>query len=525
MEKIFRKINYSLTVKIVLLLFTQSPVWAKVKSINTNSFNAGMNTTYLSLEDAYLFDQAFIHTKSIKRLYFYGTFTNVNNPWILMNPQGNANVESIISQMQTMDMALGWLISDRTQLSFDTSFSNVKVASDYGGDRKNHWGDSRVQLKYQLSASEDMAVAIAPEIYFPTGVHYVGDTHGGGLSNSSFGFGAKFITEFKFNDHRMSLNAGYSYFENAEVKGEPVGAYPQVDGRSRLFLGAGVLSRLSEKWSWDNELSGNFTTNSNNFTPPGEASTGLRYQMSPFTSWHFGGGSGALRGFGGNDLRLYVGFKTPFSEGKPVAQTQDSRKSEDRYWDKYMEDRKTQPEKGEDILLESDIMPEEKTYTKGFGENNLDLEPVAPIETPLYSDEILPVIPNIENKVIYHREQIEVLEDVRFDLNKATLTPYGKAVLNQVVIVFNKNKEQIDTLSIKGHTDHQGTDKINIPLSAARARTVRDYLIRKGVPRQILSAQGYGAQKPIYDFRKTQKKLWEKNRRVEFVVKEKTEPT
>lgn len=484
---------------------------AKVKSINTNSFHAGMNTTYLSLEDAYLYDQAFIHTKSVRRVYFYGTFTLANNPWVLTNSEGNANVESIISQMQTTDLAIGWLISDRTQLSFDTSFSNVKVAKDYGGDSKNHWGDSRLQIKYQLSESEDSAMALAPEIYLPTGVHYVGDTHGGGLSNSSFGIGAKFITEFKFTDHRLSLNVGYSYFENAEVKGEPASTYPQVDGRNRLFLGAGIVSRLNEKWSWDNELTGNFTTSSNNFTPPGEASTGLRYQVSPFTSWHFGGGSGALRGFGGNDLRIYVGFKTPFFDGKPA---------KDHYWDKYMEERKAPPEKGEDILLDSDIVPEEKTYEQGFDSNNLDMEPVAPIETPKISEEILPVIPNIEKKVIYHREKIEVLEDVKFDLNKATLTPYGKAVLNQVVIVFNKHKEQIDTLSIKGHTDHQGNDKINIPLSAARARTVRDYLVKKGVPRSILLAQGYGAQKPIYDYRRTPKRVWEKNRRVEFAIKE-----
>jgi outer membrane protein OmpA-like peptidoglycan-associated protein len=511
----------------VFLLILDSQVFAEdVKSINTNSFQAGMNSSYLSVDDAYLYDQAFVEKRSVNRLFFYGTYTMVNNPWILTNPAGNANVESIISQMQTLDLALGYLISDRTQLSFETSFSNVTVAEDYGAENKNHWGDSRVQLKYRLFETESMAMAIAPELYLPTGVSYVGDIHGAGLSNSSYGLGAKFITEFKFSSNRLSLNAGYSYFENAEIKGTPAKPYPQIDGRSRVFLGAGLLSRLTEKWAWDNEINGNFTVQSNNFTPPGEVSTGLRYQATPNTSWHFGLGTGILKGYGGNDARLYLGFKTPFLGGKEPVQ----KKDEDLFWEKHMTERQQQEEKGHDILLESEVLPPEPELpneplrNKEIEEAPPVIEPPEsnfPIETPKSSEEILPVIPNIEKKVIYEKEKIEVLEDVSFDLNKSTLTPYGKAVLNQVVKVTKKHLTDIETLSIKGHTDHQGTAKINNPLSAARARTVRDYLVKNGIPREILYAQGYGSQKPIYDYRKTPKKLWEKNRRVEFVVKEK----
>jgi outer membrane protein OmpA-like peptidoglycan-associated protein len=530
-KKIIRGKSFPIQVVLSLVVFSSQVMAEKVKSINTNSFNAGLNSSYLSLEDAYLYDQAFIYKRSLRRVFFYGSFTTVSNPWILMNQEGNKNVESIIAQMQTFDLAAGWLLSDTTQLSFATSFSNVKVAADYGGDNKNHWGDSRLQLKYRLTESEDMAMAIAPELYLPTGVHYVGDIYGAGLSNSSFGLGAKFITEFKYPDTRLNFNAGYSYFENAEIKGTPANPYPQIDGRSRLFLGLGVLSRLSEQWAWDNELTGNFTVQSNNFTPPGEISSGFRYQNNPETSWHFGLGSGAFRGFGGNEARFYVGFKTPFFEGRPPVEE----KKEDLFWEKYKSEIKGPEEKGHDILLDSEVFAPEVEQVKSAPPvsevrnqdfENMPIKDQEPayltkMETPKSSEEILPVIPNIEKKVIYEREKIEVLEDVSFDLNKSTLTPYGKAVLNQVVKVIKKHLNAIENLKIKGHTDHQGSSKINNPLSAARARTVRDYLVKKGIPKNILSAQGYGAQKPIYDFRKTPKKLWEKNRRVEFVVKEK----
>lgn len=482
------KLNYAVILLGCVLSLSNKVYAEKVKSINTNSFNAGLNSSYLSLEDAFLYDQAFSNKRTPNRIFFYGTFTPVSNPWVLTNPSGTAKVENIISQMNTIDMGVGWLISDSIQLSFDTSVSNVKVAEAYGGDNRNHWGDSRIQLKYRLLETESMAMAIAPELYLPTGVSYVGDISGGGLSNSSLGLGAKFITEIKLSESLLNFNVGYAYFENAEIKGTPLNQYPQIDGRSRLFLGLGWLDKLSQKWAWDNELTGNLTVKSNNFTPPGEVSTGLRYQANQDTSLHFGLGTGALRGFGGNDLRLYVGFKTPFYDGKSTqSEIQESKK--------------------QDSLIESDF-------------SAFPAEPQEPISPDFY-EENLPVIPNIEKKVIYERKKIEVLEDVSFDLNKSTLTPHGRAVLTQVIKVIKNHLDVIKTVKVKGHTDHQGTDRINIPLSAARARTVRDYLIRYGIPSNILSAQGYGSQKPIYNYLKTPKRLWEKNRRVEFVIEEK----
>jgi outer membrane protein OmpA-like peptidoglycan-associated protein len=57
-----------------------------------------------------------------------------------------------------------------------------------------------------------------------------------------------------------------------------------------------------------------------------------------------------------------------------------------------------------------------------------------------------------------------------------------------------------DTLiEIGGHTDSRGGDDANQKLSIARATTVRDFLIERGVPEGNLGAIGYGETQPIAD--------------------------
>lgn len=69
---------------------------------------------------------------------------------------------------------------------------------------------------------------------------------------------------------------------------------------------------------------------------------------------------------------------------------------------------------------------------------------------------------------------------------------------------------------IQGHTDSQGKDEYNLLLSAARAASVRDYLLSKGVPEDRLIAIGYGEGVPVAD--NTTAAGRAANRRVEFVI-------
>ncbi|NUO03493.1 MAG: OmpA family protein, partial [Saprospiraceae bacterium] len=67
-------------------------------------------------------------------------------------------------------------------------------------------------------------------------------------------------------------------------------------------------------------------------------------------------------------------------------------------------------------------------------------------------------------------------------------------------------------LSIAGHTDKLGNPANNLKLSEARAQTVANYLIDKGVAAERITTKGYGDTKPLI------KKPHVKNRRVEFLL-------
>jgi outer membrane protein OmpA-like peptidoglycan-associated protein len=70
---------------------------------------------------------------------------------------------------------------------------------------------------------------------------------------------------------------------------------------------------------------------------------------------------------------------------------------------------------------------------------------------------------------------------------------------------------------IQGHTDRRGSQRYNRRLSDRRANSVRDYLIRKGVPAERLMAKGYGPDQPLEEG-KDGPDYYDQNRRVQFIV-------
>jgi OOP family OmpA-OmpF porin len=73
-------------------------------------------------------------------------------------------------------------------------------------------------------------------------------------------------------------------------------------------------------------------------------------------------------------------------------------------------------------------------------------------------------------------------------------------------------------VEVQGHTDATGNPAYNQQLSEARARSVLQALVARGVPVELLSARGYGPQRPIADNATPDGRS--KNRRVQFEVQE-----
>lgn len=107
-----------------------------------------------------------------------------------------------------------------------------------------------------------------------------------------------------------------------------------------------------------------------------------------------------------------------------------------------------------------------------------------------------------------------VLKNIFFDYDKATLRPESFSELNRVVAILNKQPKL--KIEISGHTDNKGALEYNKQLSKARAKTVVDYLIDKGIAADRLTYEGYAFEKPIATNDTDEGR--QLNRRVEFKV-------
>lgn len=88
----------------------------------------------------------------------------------------------------------------------------------------------------------------------------------------------------------------------------------------------------------------------------------------------------------------------------------------------------------------------------------------------------------------------QVVENIFYDFDKATLRPESKSALDEMVVMLNENPNV--TIEMGAHTDRKGSDEYNIRLSDRRAQSVVDYLIGAGIDAGRLSPKGYGESMP-----------------------------
>jgi OOP family OmpA-OmpF porin len=88
-----------------------------------------------------------------------------------------------------------------------------------------------------------------------------------------------------------------------------------------------------------------------------------------------------------------------------------------------------------------------------------------------------------------------VLTGLLFDTNKWDIKPRFYPILDEAVEVLKRNPDL--KVKIEGHTDSVGSARYNQQLSEKRARAVMEYLVKQGIKRERLSAEGYGLTRPI----------------------------
>ena len=104
-----------------------------------------------------------------------------------------------------------------------------------------------------------------------------------------------------------------------------------------------------------------------------------------------------------------------------------------------------------------------------------------------------------------------IYKDIQFEVNKADLRKSSIPVLNEIVDAL---KAQPDlNIEIQGHTDSTGAHDYNVGLSQRRAKSVKAYLVYKGIDSGRMTTKGYGPDRPIAS--NTTKEGRARNRRVE----------
>ena len=101
-----------------------------------------------------------------------------------------------------------------------------------------------------------------------------------------------------------------------------------------------------------------------------------------------------------------------------------------------------------------------------------------------------------------------------FDFDKADVKLENRELLSRIAGVLLASHGY--RLYVYGHTDDVGTADYNQDLSERRAKSVRDYLVKAGLPGEIIESKGFGKTSPRVPAKTRDAR--QKNRRVEIGV-------
>lgn len=116
-------------------------------------------------------------------------------------------------------------------------------------------------------------------------------------------------------------------------------------------------------------------------------------------------------------------------------------------------------------------------------------------------------------------QKIDALtQEIHFEAGSSELSGKDKRALDRIASELKAQSEAFTRLRITGFTDPMGNSTDNLHLSQARANSVRQYLVSRGVPVEKLDAVGMGPASAGLDG--LSKEQLAKDRRVQFEIVE-----
>jgi large repetitive protein len=271
---------------------------------------------------------------------------------------------------------------------------------------------------------------------------------------------------------------------------------------------------------------------------PMEVNGALKFFTGPIVLM-IGAGTGLIPDYGAPDVRAFgaVGFyqrdddrdddgikdvddKCPdVPEDKDNWEDEDGCPDPDNDNDGILDGQDQCPEVPEDIdrWQDQDGCPEDDNDGDGILDEADDCPNDPEVKNGFEDEDGCPDEDGKKKLVVVKRERIEINDKIFFAYDSDRILPRSYELLDNVAAVINEHTE-IPAIFIEGHTDSDGRDDYNLDLSDRRAKSVRSYLLDKGVKDERLKAQGFGEQRPIADNATEDGKA--QNRRVEFRIVE-----
>ncbi|MDL2223223.1 OmpA family protein [Bacteroidales bacterium OttesenSCG-928-M11] len=130
--------------------------------------------------------------------------------------------------------------------------------------------------------------------------------------------------------------------------------------------------------------------------------------------------------------------------------------------------------------------------------------------------EIEESIPEATVETVNDGQAIKVTFDsgIFFASGKSTLNDVSRTSLTNFASSLKANPDT--DVEIYGHTDSQGGDKINVPLSQERADAVKSYLLGQGISSARMTTAGMGSSQQVVA--EDSRGVAAKNRRVEIYI-------
>jgi outer membrane protein OmpA-like peptidoglycan-associated protein len=201
-----------------------------------------------------------------------------------------------------------------------------------------------------------------------------------------------------------------------------------------------------------------------------EATGGLQFYPSQYTTLDLGAGRGLTEGYGTTDLRIYGGLVVEIAPKDVVA------------------------------------MPAPPPPP-----------PMLPPPTPEPDIIFEPEIIEQKEELVVYEDRIELTDQIEFLVDTNKIQDYSLPIVDVIAETLNE-KANIGHVAIIGHASQEGSTEHNYELSESRARAIWQKLIERGVAYERISYQGAGEVRPLEGYTDESEESLQKNRRTEFQI-------